>query len=462
MTSPVVLELLEDAVNRNAVLDKAQIAKLRWNLRYIEDPFIQNEYTRLLADYGRTGLQGGEIMAYVRSRNYERAYSILLELVDQKNHDHSPTFDAIPIDWTVCRLLQEAGAVEEVISLIPKLIHRGYNPSPSTWLHVLEICLDYKYYDGIRLVWESCVSNHKLRLSSGWIIRMLVAAGEAKDLDWVQTLARDLLEAGVESAVKNVAVSILNGLTGTDDNNLERMLWVCSVLKQAVPTLSSRDLPNVGDFLDYIQHDPCALVKVVAESNGSEPYKTLMMNLVLDRYHYSWAPSGVLHTYRKFVCEGIAPDVDTFRIVINAAYRLGNAKKLTYTIYREMVDRGVTPSRGIFETIIKSQLVGNNYKSVLFFVREMRQYKVMLRESMRQYLIREFEALDDTTLTMVLGRDVDRQLSVYDSFPDDEALTTTASRKTRQFRRYSSTRDMLNTHSFVTGWASKDLRRKES
>jgi hypothetical protein len=172
---------------------------------------------------------------------------------------------------------------------------------------------------------------------------------------------------------------------------------------------------------------------------------------------HSWS-TAALYAYRRFIVEGFleTPNQESFKILVQAALFIRNAKKLTYTIYNEMVQTyGIQPTSGIMERIVMCQLTGRAHDSVLYFVAEARQRGIHLMSG----------TVSGVRKTL---KDERRLLKILDdpSFPGDEPWSFISdlrlqggSTKKLGYRSYDAKRDISNTRSFLNGW---DLEKRDA
>lgn len=156
------------------------------------------------------------------------------------------------------------------------------------------------------------------------------------------------------------------------------------------------------------------------------------------------------YMYRKLEQTGkFIPDTETLQQLVFGAYRLGDAKKLSYLVYHECcVKYKVIPSRNTFETLIRIALTGKHYDTVFYFLSEMHKHRIPMREHVNRSIMKRFDNVSDSRYRELFPNVAD-SLKAYTEFVSDDTLESSISRGKYP---YNYQKDAKNSHDFIHGW----------
>lgn len=448
-SSAYLVSLLEHIFKRNITLRTSVFVQLTKLTRYIKDPFVyyacleliqryHDEHNRNSIDLATTRLwsqldsQGIEPFWSACSRPESLDMKVLTSVLGSKYPSFSDGSYLIALD--VLKGLESSKIHPRLrVSLVTSVVEANdYSALQTLWerlgADVLDSCPDY------------------------YLCTILTMAVEQQDLDMAHAALATMVDRKLpltESTLRDMLTLSICSLQGSTDRTefLSQSLVQVDLANASFNNkISYKTLDTIGDLLDHQFIDASGdLISGICKATSiSQSTRTLLMNVVLDRFSSERKPSFVLISYRKFVDAGAVPDQDTFYIVINAAYRLGNAKKLSYAIYQEMhTQYGIEPTGAIMETILNCQFTGTDYSSANYFLAQMALKKIPLRYQVRHLLTSRASKMGDDSFAKKLAA-IDPNTT---RFCTDFQLEKSAS-STQGVLRYSFHRDRLNTFRF--------------
>lgn len=474
---PVLLNILKLVVDRNIDVRPSVIHAIKWQFRHSTDPFImeasfhlfnrlRSAKRRYLMTLTNVNSAGDRIQILIRAERLEEAYTVYRQTIEAHGVSYD-VLDKLPVHQLIQHLLMNVNEGAQVIEIFRELQSIQYKIRLDSWILLLQVCLSQCDGDGIRFAWENIDKTH---VPSHLLLSLLQNSEEIDDNEMIERILIELSQRQLHGKSFQLTPSLAASLLDVQvrrDADIIQVLHSLEVISGIQANIPFKETPILLEYLGTVDIDKDELFdKVVDYAKDKESaFRTLLMNALLMGYNNYWSPTAAFYMYRKFMkCEDVhfEPNIDTFETLVSAAFRLGNAKKLSFVIYREFVDeRRVQPNRYVFETIIQSSLIGKGYESLFYFLYEMRKYKVSLRKNIHGFISKRFALMNDDRYRDLFP-DVDKGLRDYAYFVTDNDLEQSVARySSTSITPYSFFRDYNNSSDFIEGWRPSLIKSRE-
>lgn len=462
---PVVYSLLALAVRDHGHLDKDTFNAFAWQARFIDNDFSLFAYKALLDAARPENHQddnaqetANEAVAAANGGSFERCMERMMAL--------GPSTVGPPLPRVLDQMMREDTGVDNEtiarIMLMPADGKSQHQIGDQVFLRAFARSAKENDYGPARDLWKAKVRLLVSQLPDGALSDALHCASGAGDVPMAKDLARELARrlpdktsySDISLLSADVGRSLLTAAVRDSTTVAEIADKAAAVLAMWPDTRASR-VPAVASQLASLGSvgNPAAQAEMIMAECGKlyDTTRLFMANAFLHALaSHNWH-TAVFYAYRRFINEGFVakPDYDTLRTLIEAAFRLRNSKKLSYTIYSELVDKyGVKPTPAIFERIFMIHLTGASFDSALYFLSQARLHNVRLFPGTLSYIrhtargsYKVIASLDDPAFP---GREPP-------AFVSDTTLEKGASGGLGR-RSYSAKRDKANTKSFIEGW----------
>lgn len=242
--------------------------------------------------------------------------------------------------------------------------------------------------------------------SEATAVAFVRSAGQHQDLKvlWSVASVYDL------PLSRSIAAAVLNGLSNSPLDEVLTALYYLDGIAAV------QDAEHAGEVL----------ARNIDQVLGPDLPQLVGNSLLAGIYRLN-SSHTVLHVYRHLRRDlGFVPNKDTFQILANAAYRVGNSKITSYHIWCEAkAANGL--SRKLAETVLACQLIGPSFHTVFFYLHEMKQSNIYLRPHVQRRLYNKFSAVQDGALvalfadlsTLSRHSEFDMALALQESKPYD-------------------------------------------
>jgi hypothetical protein len=468
--------ILALAAGDHTSLDEASHRVFEWQMRYIEDDFSRFAYKQLLdatrpasskLDESQVSGVHNEIIAAANAGSFEHCWARINE------YNGTPGSVIFPVRRVLEMMLRDDTGVDNmaIIDLLKQRQKKDVKDPIKCETYLLAFSRAAREFDypAMRELWYMRIHSLLSTLSEGTLWNALYCASDAGDVKIVKGVSSELvrrqstgeLDSNVQDAISRAAAESLLNVAIIPTDSLQDVARKCATVLEMCPDLEPGRIPNLKTFISKVGStgDPAAQVDVIRQqcAGFDNAVRLFIANAYMETLiAHSWS-TAALYAYRRFIVEGFleSPNQESFKILVQAAMFIRNAKKLTYTIYNEMVQTyGIQPTSGIMERIVMCQLTGRAHDSVLYFIAEARQRGIHLLSG----------TVSGVRKTL---KDERRLLKILDdpSFPGDEPWSFISDLRLQGgstnklgYRSYDAKRDISNTRSFLNGW---DLEKRD-
>lgn len=368
-------EFLNAVSQRPAKLHQDTVDTIQGPLRSIQDPLIRSlciDSIKQIGDISPDALKA----SYNKSGDFEAIADLLPPFSKMQN----PDFE------TLLSLNAHAELCDAIIA--------GTSVNDGIWFHCFDWAVENDYNRSVKL-WKVKPSS---KLSQAIAYKFMAQAGRHQDS---KTL-REIAEVYDLPLTRGTAAAVLNGVSKSP------LAVVLSALHKLEGLATVQDAEHAGEVL---------------AKNVQEVLKLdlgpLAVNSLLTGLYRQNSSQTVFHVYRYLRNGGFSPTKETFQILANAAYRMGNSKITSYHIWNEAkAINGLT--RKLSETILFCQLIGPSFRTALFYLHEMKAQNIYLRSHVQRRLYNKFNSVNDGSL-VALFTDI-RALDQHAHFDMDLAI----------------------------------------
>jgi hypothetical protein len=485
LVAPVVLRMFEDIVERRIYLSDSALDSLIWILRSTVDPFARTAYYELFQDYFEYAKKKQKhflrvdisyMHSLLENGEFEEARTVFTRLVaalaaEKDANIQASALKVLPIENMFQTFVAKWDDVDFGCIIIDAMITLDIDIGSKYWSVLLEAGLKARNEEAINYVWRQAVQPGKFSpsiYSLKTIVDLFSDSLSSTAAEALQRLSlQDPTGPASKSDVANVFHLHLNAVQRSSPVTAELYFKGLQSLLDYLPSVELQDLAATHDILHKIIVTTPAdqLVDTIISVNNEnsdhaseQRFLTLAMNLVLYTTSAHSNASDCLNFYRSFINAEVKPSSSTFEFLALAAFRLKNAKKLSYIIFRECTGYGFTPTAITLMYLIRASLPGRELETTLFYVSQITgKPETVLPGYFVSHLRRTFEQAGDGRL-MALLRAPEALRSTYQDFPSDRVLSRSVARGKD---KYSYLYDVGNCHRFEHGWDANQLSAKE-
>jgi hypothetical protein len=476
IVGPVVLNLLETAIKHKIRVSQRFLDSIAWSSRFAKDPLypraveqLLREWCRLFPDswtYSESRRTSNSIVSHMGVNELEATYNEYLQAKEK-----GISANELPLNILTQELLVKSKDVTAVMDIIKYVESSQLTLSTKLYYTLLQSAIDTLDYDSCKFAYLRVRELSNSTIPAGQLRPLIDICASHADQILCERLIKDFAMLGYSSLPVSTAISLVELLTKTEkssenglENTLEKIFDGLSTIFDLQPSLNARQLSNSGRELATSYRDEDSLhilinqtIRYCKTHDTTVQFRTFLMNYVLQAVTLSQYPSSAFYTFHRFINkttsqQEFSPDASTFMLLLSNAYRMGNAKKLSYVIYNQMVeDYKIQPNRGHFELILKTQLVGTDLASILYFLNQMRIHNVVLRNNIHYLIYRNFEAVGDSRFAKLFRGDLHNNLEKYSEFPADVVLRR-GNLSGDVPKKYFHKTDLLNCEKYNDGW----------
>lgn len=464
---PVLLAMFESAVKFNISLSHRLLRSLTWSMRATKDPLYPHAVKSLVDklalqsenwQYSPEERASDLILAYIQTGQIEAAYHEYCQASDQQLK-----LNELPLRALTEELLLKIRETGPVVEIVKDAERYGVPVADRVYYIILSHSVEQLDYEMSKFAYSRIRQLNNPIIPTGILIPFLTVCASHGDTELCKAILKHMALQGTTSLPVPAAVALIDLVVKTkpDINTVLETLETVHALQPALTVVDI--LPSCKELVAGKDEDELSsLINQVIQFTNTRPgislsMRTFLMNCIVLGVGLSRQASYGFYVFHRFInkttsSQDFVPDNTTFFGLFSCAYRLGNAKKFSYIIYKDMIERfGLKPDRRLFETILKTQLVGRDYSSALYFLNQMRAHNVNLRNNMHYLLYRNFQEMRDRRFSNLFKGDLAKNLERYDQFPLDEDLKR--AELGQQFaKRYYSTSDFLNCQNYKEGW----------
>lgn len=369
-------EFLTAVSQRPAKLHADTVAAIQGPLRNIQDPIIRTLCVDSVEKMGSLNVEALK-SSYLKSGDLEAIADLL------------PSLGKMQISDLESLVLLNAHAE------LCDAITAGVGANDSLWCQAFKWAVENDYNRTTKL-WKHRPPSSKLSQSLAY--DFMAQAGRHQDPATVKQIA----EAFDLPVTRVVAAAVLNSVS---KSSLDVVL---TALHELEGLATPHDAEHAGEVLAENARQVLQL-----------ELGPLATDSLLNGLYRRNSSQTVFHVYRLLRNRGFIPTQDTFQILANAAYRMGNSKITSYHIWKE-AESFNSLTRKLSETVLFCQLIGPSYRTVLFYLHEMKTQNIYLRSHVQRRLYKKFESIKDGSLVAIFN-DI-RSLDRYAQFDMDLAI----------------------------------------
>lgn len=467
------LNLLYSVKSHDIKLNKSTFGLLTGKIRFIKDCFVREAFYETAIGLIQTNeqfksfksiLDRDHAISCLNDGDMEKAYSKFIEL--EKRHG----LDGFPYDRFVQYLVDRTDGLTEAMGIF----HRHAKKlSSMSIIYLLKENIERKNAKGlVEILSYLQQSDHSVSLPISYATRLIsLLEGHIEVFPSIIKLFSysDQLDKQVATALIN-AIAASKSATESDELLLAEKLTACIEILILQRNLRAKDLPNLGSLISEIlqihgmKHGTALLARVLNDCLRKAPTEEelfrdgilgILMDTALINYLKTKNASEVFTLHGNFrLLSTNANSSTTLELLLAAAERLRNSKKLSYVICECFSNEGFQISKRAYERAIKNQLRGTRYESVFYFLLQMTKSRIPLSRSLISIIDSEFRKIDDRSFEKFRLLD-DKSLQVFiranENFPSDDKLKQTDLAGEARWN-YNAEYDIRESRKFMKRW----------
>lgn len=432
VAAPVKLLILQQLTNYGYKVGYNQTKMFEQTFALQSDPFIANTGIVLLKQTGWHVTAGMRLLMRLHQDDICAAYNIYVTRVLGKEAHYWNE----GLHFQLMNALLNSYDGEEAFVVYKDALRRGYVVDKSKLARVLEICIlkrDYESILDIKTFEQTKFDRSILELLSVEQLQAVVNLGTVNnDISMVHSAMALLMQK--TGTITSQLVSCIGQLTQRDG------ISTIQLLTHLKPNLTLEDVP----LLSFESFD-----RNVDLSKYPTELQTLVMNCRIRAAYHDKTPTFAFQQYQLHRSNGVIPDNQTLQLLASSAYRLGNAKKLSYLIFKDCMKFDIKPTRRTFESFLRISLTGKKFDSIFYWLKYMRLHQVKLRDHLHWNIKKRFDKIKDDQYVNILKQ---TSLLEYYNFPTDEQLQESSTRGGETMLSYHAESDFKNCHDWSTQW----------
>lgn len=484
LVGPVLVNMMHTVVRRKIPVNDHFLDTISWSVRSAKDPLYPRTINFLLEKWC-------EIFPGRWDPPQERRFSDSIGFAMTNNQleaacysyyqarQNGVSIDRLPSDLLTQEMLMKSRDIEIPLKIVQDAESDGISLPDKYFYSFLQVAIDKRDYDVCKFACLRIRNSDSFVIPSGLLKPLIEICAPHGDVQLCTQLLKDFALLGHNRLPTSIAISLIDllvhnekfykdqddGINKIDLDALTNFLHNLSTIHDIHPNLSIRYMStfSMKKFAAHFKGENLhnlidETIKYCDNNKFNASLRTLVMNYILQAISVAQYPSLVFYTFFKFVdkdstLQDFSPNSDTFSCLLSSAYRIRNAKKLTYVIYKQMIDvYNIQPTRQHFELILKANLVGTELTSILYFLNQMHIANVNLRNNIHYLIYKNFHAVGDSRFEKLFRtNDLGNALSNYAYFPSDSTLRRGDVRGNNP-KSYFHKTDLFNCSKFEDGW----------